>query len=189
MKFFLYANRDRRDTALTTRSKKKKHQEGLTMMLSLGFLLMIALIGGAAVTEMTLNSKVVSSTKNRYISFNTAESALLSNALLFQNPDIPPECNPNATGLLNEKKTGVWWDSFDWGSHGKQKQFNAVPMSHTVIEPPVIGASPYSFDSISHDTDVFYNYYRVTSRGKGVSSSVSYVQGSFIMKQHRNKAC
>lgn len=197
MKFYLYSDKsclythkDQRDTQLTTPARKKQDQEGMTMLVSLGFLLAIALIGSTAMNDMTLNSKVVSSTKNHYIALNNAEAALVSTAEIFQNPDIPPECNPNVNGLLNAKQTGFWWESFNWVYDGENKLFDGAPKeSYIAVEPPVIGASPYSFDSVSHDNNVFYNYYRVTTRGQGANLSNAYVQGVFIMKQHKKTAC
>jgi Tfp pilus assembly protein PilX len=169
----------------------KKKVQGMTLLASLVLLLAITVIGTSAINGVTLNNKLVSSTKDYYIALNHAEDALKASAHSFSNPDEPPECD-FAQGYLDARQSGTWWQNFDWENEAKEIVFShegTEQNSYITVEPPLAGAAPYTSDSLSHDNNVVYNYYRVTTQGQGPNQSKVYIQGIFVMKQQKNVSC
>ncbi len=158
-------------------------QRGVTLLIGLILLVVMTIVASSAINISVIDTKLVSSAKDRQMAFVAAETALASGGGFIKSPENRPDCSTPA-GYLGSLQTGKWWSGFDWANEAGHVALDSINSEAAyAIEAPVVGASPYTFESLSHDSGSRYNYYKVTSQGSGPGNAVTYLQSIYVLKQ------
>lgn len=153
-------------------------QRGITLVMTLVFLLLLTILGVTAINTSTLQEKMSGNLRDQDVAFQAAESALrggedsvglLAQAAGNRNPDSQTNCTnciwTIGTALpLND----AWWASWktEYGSSSKD-------LTQTYADPSfVIEYGGFSKDNINiggWSPSQGLHYYRITARAEGVT--------------------
>lgn len=175
----------------------------MTLVVGLLLLLVITIIGIAASNDTVTYSKVVSSSKDKQMSFAYAESALRTAGDSFQNNVPPPECADAAgnlaAGYINSQPTGQWWKTYAWESGADGSATTGAARVATmdgargkagyVIEAPKPGRGPDVTPNVASDASEEWFYYQVTAKGEGPAAAQTYLKSVYILKQNEDTRC
>lgn len=172
-------------------------QQGITLAVSLIFLLVLTIIGISAMSTSTLQEKMAGNMKDKVLSFQSAESALVSaeNWVQAQNTTIRSQTTPN---ILSPSTTGepLWRTAGRWSGANSIEHPN-TPLdqsSSDLFDLKYLSDSPrYIIEDLGalpceSKTTQCGGYggtpqrfmYRITARGQGgTANAVSLVQSTF----------
>jgi len=141
-----------------------RRQRGMTLMVSLMFLIILTMLGVTAVSDNSLQERMAGNTRNRDLAFQAAEAALkhAESTLPSWRRSV---FDGSVEGLfvydVSEPNDAVYWrDVSNWNS---SRQLPAGSLNQ-VAEPP-----RYLVHKMSSSGEV--EYYRVTARGVGGDAS------------------
>lgn len=165
-------------------------QEGAALIIGLLLLLLMTIIGATAINITTTETKVMANARDKQVSFMAAEAALAHSEDFLDDPAEPPSCNRPAGYLDDSQEADYWWQTFDWSKDTGGVEITGLgsEIAQYVIEPPESGAAPYKVRNIEAGAPR-YDYYRVTSHGKGPGRSETYLQGVFVLERRANTGC
>lgn len=147
----------------THTSSSRSAQNGATLMVAMIFLIVLSLLGVAAVQNNTFQEKMAGNTRDRDLAFEAAEAALRdasANIVTLR----PGPWDGSAAGLstyvaTNANDTAYWNNSAQWSSF-RTPATNIAKVSaqpqYRIEKKPNIGSA---------------EYYRVTARGFGASNT------------------
>ena len=159
-------------------------QRGTALIVSLLILIVLTILGVAAMSTNTMEEKMAGNSRKIDLAFQAAESALrdaqidlTKNPLSFPSPSSPNPCSPN--GLCTPSTTGTpVWDTVNWSTSARtygvythvytgSAPIPNMPQPVYIIEkmPPVVtpGSSLGQKSYNSQPPQV----YRITSRATG----------------------
>jgi len=159
-------------------SKRTFHKErGASMVIALVMLLALTLLATASARMTLLEERMTGNTHDRNVAFQAAEAGLREGEVVVQDPALDVDSFLNADGLYEAADPGddPVWTTVDWGSDAvlPYDDFADAPGSlanadaAVIVEQlPLVNIPPVA--DVPVDDEI---YYRVTSRGVGVSGN------------------
>lgn len=153
------------------------YQAGVTLVVSLIFLLLLTILGVTAMSTNTLQEKMAGNMRDKDVAFQATESALRAAEINMQQIGTAAggkEPVPNATGT-----GGLWLTSSTDVTNDSWWTTNSIPLpapSVTGVTQPRYLLEQLAFvaDSPSvasgYGTQAGIYYYRLTGRGNGITS-------------------
>ena len=150
-------------------AKAGVHERGSALIVGLVFLLVLTLIGVAAMGTTTMQERMAGNLRDRNLAFQAAEAALREGEQFLQQAALPP-FDGSTTGLIMREERGgrtVFWNTFNWAEQSRAA--TAIPAvtqpPRYVIEemPPIAGSG----DSLRFGPLPDVGVYRVTARSTG----------------------
>jgi type IV pilus assembly protein PilX len=161
--------------------------QGMVLIIGLIFLMVLTIIGIAAMTSTALTEKMTQNFRDASSAFEAAEAALGDGEYWVQRQGAIPSPVASCT-----TPPCVWtYNSFGsfWQQPDSWWQANAVPFSSTLsgvsLQPSYVieqySFVPYELSPDALSTGHGYYFYRVTARGSGpTSTSHAVVQSIFV---------
>jgi type IV pilus assembly protein PilX len=167
------------------------NQQGMALVMAIVFLLILTVLGIAAMNSSVFSEKMTQNMKDMTGAFQAAESALgdgekwLGNSTSVPLPVstcTSPPCSVwtlNSLGSTLSQQTTTWWQS--------NAQAYSASIPNAAIQPMYIielfNFVPYDLSPNSLATGKGYYYYRVTARGIGSTpNAVANVQSIYATK-------
>ncbi len=148
-------------------------QRGMTLMVSLVFLIILTMLGVTAVSDNSLQERMAGNTRQRDLAFQAAEAALRyaeSTLPSWRRSAFDGSVQGLFTYAANEPNDAVYWrDMAHWSS---SRQMPAGSLNQ-VAEPP-----RYLVHKMPSSGEV--EYYRVTARGVGGDTSAVVILQSVV---------
>lgn len=164
-----------------TYSVKKEmvfRQRGITLVVSLIFLLLLTILGVTAISTSTLQEKMSGNLRDQDVAFQAAESALRAGEdainLLWVAGRPSPISSTNCTNCAwntgtTDPSNDTWWNLWknEYGGTGKQ-------LTETIADPFFVIEHAANITDSGHRGDRYgppssTEYYRITSRAQGVT--------------------
>lgn len=159
-------------------------QRGVTLVVSLLFLLLLTILGVTSMSTGTLQEKMAGNTRDLDIATQAAESALRYAEEWFARNYAPPATLPQALGAGN----GIWPantvgptqidDPNWWAANGRLYMDDSAKQISEAAEDPRFVIE--RMESVKADGKVTYIYYRITARGVGASDTTQAVLQSYF---------
>lgn len=175
---------------ITQNNFRMSGQRGATLLVGLVMLLLMTVIGLAAMRGSSMQELMAGNMRDRNLAFQSAEAGLRAAENVLNGATIPA-FNGSQSGYYQDldgsKRTG-YWDIYDWGADSvltdmglervsEQPRFVIEEVSSTVVNAGADGGG-IDFASSMKSEDIVY--YRVTSRGVGgTDNAVVIVQSTF----------
>lgn len=166
----------------TTANTLAGRERGAAMVIALVMLLVLTLLATASARMTLMEERMTGNTQDRNIAFQAAEAGLRAGEDEAQVP-VLPDFDVNTKGLYTPAAPGDTpvWDLVDWADE------NEVLVSAEMVDAPgMLGDATVSYvveqlpriatpgESLAGDTTVDEaTFYRVTSRGVGVSGNAT----------------
>jgi type IV pilus assembly protein PilX len=166
------------------------HQQGAVLIVGLIMLLIMTLVGVAAVRGTNLQELMAGNARDKQIGFQAAETALRQAELIVDGVSAP---NVGAAGVIDEDSKGTlssyWRDAYAWKDANKSveaddalKFIQAKP--RYVVEKLEVAYVPGSdgraVDVLGRQSVPEISVYRITGRGVGITeNSIVYLQSIF----------
>ncbi|GAB4223810.1 MAG: hypothetical protein Tsb005_19860 [Gammaproteobacteria bacterium] len=163
-------------------------QQGATLAVALVILLLMSLIGSAAIKTTTLEEKMAHNMQNKDVAFQAAEAALIEAETWIANitsePSTVTVCSAqpciltfDSTRYLDEKDAN-WWASNSSQTSNTLAQVASQPryvieFLRFVADNPTIG----------HGIPSGMYYYRVTARGTGLTDDAVVIIQTSVAKR------
>ncbi len=185
--------------------KSYPKQRGMVLLVGLVMVLLITIVGMAAIRGSGLQESMAGNMRDRNIAFQAAESALrVGEAIVAPGASLPSfDCN-KGTGVCedisesNPAKSLIYWSSDDWSGkdsvakgvnlgiadlHSSPsyvvEKLNLPITSHAASEGSGIGVG-----SLQNVAGAVADPFRITSRGVGITSdSIAVVQSTYLRPQ------
>lgn len=158
----------------------RARQRGMTLVIALVFLVVLAFMGAWSVSSNSLQSRMAGNTRNRDVALAAAESALKyaeSTLKTWRLESFDGNGGLLSYNALDSNDTTYWMDSVRWSS------YRTLPSGglNQVISAPkyVVQKMPNTLNEISGSYDV--ENYRITSRAEGVDASSVVILQSILM--------
>lgn len=183
-----------------TSVKKLKNQQGAVLLVSLIMLLLLTVVGTAAMNLSVLDSRMTANARDRQIAFQAAEAGLIAAEFQLQDQSIDIDVGITDGYLGADQTADSWWFAQDkswWQAQGGDiAGFSSHESPFFVIEEPVSGsykavAGPNGisqnlgagnkFSSVEKE---WYNFYDVTSRGEGPGGSKVALQTNYARRTY-----
>ena len=158
-------------------------QSGIVLISSLIFILAITIIGFSGMNISTVQQKMAANMRSKEMAFQAAEAALLkAEQYLSDTASLP--AFTDSLGLYNKTSNGLQlWKSVDWADAAKVVKYTQG--FQELHEKPA-----YIIEKIDHGGTVAlsnratnnYQYFRITARAKGNSSSALVVLQSIYRR-------
>lgn len=146
-------------------------ERGAAMVIALVMLLVLTLLATASARMTLLEERMTGNTQDRGVAFQSAEAGLRAGEELVQ-ANVLPEFDVNAEGLYDEDAVpDAVWEGVDWEDDDEVLTYEDIddaPAAYIVEELPAFPESLGYPPKIENST-----YYRVTSRGEGVSGNAT----------------
>ena len=184
--------------ARRTRPAIRPFQQGVALVMSLVFLLLLTIIGIAALNTTSLEEKMANNVKDRNLAFQAAESALTLGEYWINNLLDKPSFPQNSFGLY-EPATGATpvWDSVNWAGSdvvnypntpgasgsGTLEKIQTQPryIIERVAEAAALGSGNTGGSVAWKPGGEPMTMYRMTARGTGgTNAAVVMVQSTFL---------
>ncbi|MGL6160039.1 pilus assembly PilX family protein [Microbulbifer sp.] len=173
-------------------SSKITAQRGATLLVGLIMLLLMTVIGLAAMRGSGMQELMAGNMRDRNQAFQAAEAGLRAGEGVLNGATLPTfSTGATTTGyvkdLANSRRTG-FWDTYSWNRGSAttnmslpdvadQPRFVIEEVTNTVVNAGSEGGAIDFASSLKAEDVVFY---RVTSRGVGgTSNAVAIVQSTF----------
>lgn len=172
-------------------------QRGFTLVLSLLLLLILTILGVTAVNISTLQEKMSGNLRDQDVAFQASESALryaelAVNQMWLSGKPTPISVNSCASSTcawdtdVPQPLNDTWWNSYkqEYGGTGKQ-------LTETTADPNYVVEYLANVTDSGHRGDKYappsgMQYYRITSRGQGITPfSLSILQSTYQI-QYQN---
>jgi type IV pilus assembly protein PilX len=167
-------------------------QRGATLLVGLVMLLLMTVIGLAAMRGSGMQELMAGNMRDRNQAFQAAEAGLRAGENVLNGATLPTfSTGTTSTGYVKDlpgsRRTGFWESTYDWNAGSAatnmglnvpdQPRFVIEEVTNTVINAGAEGGA-IDFASSLKSEDIIY--YRVTSRGfGGTSNAVVIVQSTF----------
>ena len=171
-------------------SRLPHREQGATLVISLIIMLLLTILGVTATQMMIMQEKMTSNMRDKQVSFQAAESALIQaeQSILAANtaPNISSGCtgfpcvNPLTPDMKFSTQSSDWWDqsgvsiSGDTLGQVKTQPKYYVEFYRFVPDDPTIG----------HGQASGIHYYRITARGTGGSDTANSYLQSTVAKRY-----
>lgn len=174
-------------------------QRGITLMMSLVFLLLLTILGVTSINISTLQEKMSGNLRDQDVAYQAAESALRYGELMVNNmwltgkptpisknicPSGTPDCAWD-TGLTNPLDD-IWWgiNRQAYGGSGKD-------LPETTADPAYIVEHLANVEDSGHRGDKYAappgtQFYRITARAQGSTPFAESILESTYKIQHKN---
>lgn len=166
--------------------RKLQNEQGAVLITGLVLLVILTLLGLAAMQAATLQERMAGNLEQQDLAFQAAEAGLRDAEAWLDATIILPEFN-NAGGLYQSNPTlwqqaGLWDDDIPGNYFIYQAGGLAQPLPRYVIEfmaeIPITGSDSVKF---GFDADVAPGIYRITSRGVSPNNrGIAILQSTFI---------
>ncbi|MBB3063026.1 pilus assembly PilX family protein [Microbulbifer rhizosphaerae] len=171
-------------------SSKITVQRGATLLVGLIMLLLMTVIGLAAMRGSGMQELMAGNMRDRNQAFQAAEAGLRAGEDVLNGATLPTFSATNTNGyvkdLVGSRRTG-FWDDYSWNASATtnmslpdvagQPRFVIEEVTNTVVNAGSEGGAIDFASSLKAEDIVFY---RVTSRGVGgTSNAVAIVQSTF----------
>jgi type IV pilus assembly protein PilX len=165
-------------------------QRGVTLVVSLMFLLLLTILGVTSMTTGTLQEKMAGNARDLDIATQAAESALRYAEEWFTQTYQPPATLPQGLGTVN----GIWPantvgptqidDPSWWAANGRfYKDDGTKQISEAAEDPRFVIERMESV--LQPDMKTYFIYYRITARGVGASDRTQTVLQSHFRTKER----
>lgn len=162
----------------TELSKHFRTQRGGALVVTLLLLLVMTLIGVTGMQVTSLEEKMTGNMRDRNLAFQAAESALRAGEEFLTTATLST-FSGNTEGLYKfTSLTTPWWQGIDWSdsdavitytpTDGAKLADVAANPAYIIEELPSV---PKAGESLEAGTPADINYYRVTARGTGGTST------------------
>lgn len=177
----------------------RHHQHGITLIMSLLFLLLLTILGVTAINMSTLQEKMSGNLRDQDVAFQATESALRYGELMVNNLWLtgkpkPISNNTCASGNLNcAWDTGVpdplndfWWSGAKqiYGSGSKDLPQTTADPTFIIEHLANIADSGLRGDKYGPPPGI--EYYRITARGQGTTPFSEAIMESTYKIQYNN---
>lgn len=152
-----------------------RHQAGITLVVSLIFLLLLTILGITAMNTSTLQEKMSGNLRDQDMALQAAESALrggeaaLRTAWAGGKPPADPTCTSTVCSIGTVQVTNdSWWftNSLEYGGSGTQITGAAADPRFALEE---LSDEPLSLNLCTPKSCPRAAYYRITSRAVGTT--------------------
>jgi len=171
-------------------SSLKNHQRGAVLVVGLVMLLLLTLIGMAAIRSSTMQERMAGNMRDHNLAFQSAEAGLSSAEAILNGVGGPPAPDAGVPGFGDTLipypgDAGYWNNDFDWGTYGKQTSMSLIGVhaeptyyvEHVLTNAPT-NTNSEEFAASQDDLPVTY---RITSRAVGGSpDAVVILQATYI---------
>ncbi len=154
-------------------------QKGMVLIMSLLFVLVLALIGVSSTQTASLELKLAVNDRDRGLAFQAAEAALMDAENFLRNTDPLPAFDGSEAGLVQAAgvdSTPRWW-SLDWATESRAYSGTlegiSEPPRYLIEELPPMPMPGGSLQSNVPLTEK--GWYRITARGSGATTSSTVV--------------
>jgi type IV pilus assembly protein PilX len=159
-------------------------QQGVALIVALVFLLLMTVLGVAAIRTTTLEERMAGNLHDKNLAFQAAEAGLRAGEEFLQQAALPQFAGSD--GLLQMQDEGGsadFWSSYAWGSNSK-----AVTLDD--LDPPLAAQPRYVIEELpplpAADGSVKFGalpevgFYRITARGVGgTADAVAILQTTY----------
>lgn len=157
----------------------RRPQTGAVLIVSLLLLLVLTILGAAAMRNTTLEERMAGNMRDLQVAFSAAEAALHAGEEALRAPALPAFLPANGnTGGYYQADSSLWKDSDFWTTPdkvipyaGKDDIFSDelfAPPAYYLEELPNVQSAGGSIEAgVAFDAGV----YRVTARGTGLSDT------------------
>lgn len=174
-------------------------QRGITLILSLIFLLLLTILGVTAINMSTLQEKMSGNLRDQDVAFQAAESALRDGELAVNQiwltgkptPISVSSCPSATIGCAWDTGTtdplnDVWWNASkkEYGGSGKQLSETTVDPTYVIEHLATVADSGHRGDKYAAPSGM--EYYRITARGQGTTPLSESILESTYKIQHQN---
>jgi len=178
-------------------NRARSRQRGVTLVMSLIFLLLLTILGVTAISTSTLQEKMSGNLRDQDVAFQAAESALRFGELAVNQmwltgkptPISIPSCanagcawDTDATNPLDD----IWWSASkqEYGGSGKD-------LPETTADPGYVVEHLAHVEDTGHRGDRYgappgTEYYRITARAQGTTPFSESILESTYKIQHKN---
>jgi type IV pilus assembly protein PilX len=176
-----------RNRTMQQKQQSKLNQQGAVLIVGLIMLLLMTIVGMAAIRGTDLQELMAGNARNKQIAFQAAETALRQAELVIDGP-TPPNTGTQV-GMIVEQSEGLvasyWRDTYQWTASGTPKsvevndalKFVQAKPRYVVEEIQVREVPGLEGGSIDDIAIKFKTFYRITSRGVGLTdNSIVYLQ-------------
>ncbi|MDD3937835.1 pilus assembly protein [Rhodoferax sp.] len=162
------------------RSAHRAYQRGMTLVIALVFLVVLAFIGAWSVSNNSLQSRMAGNTRNRDVALAAAEAALKYAESTLKTWRL--ESFDGVGGLLtynalDPNDAAYWMNSAQWSS------YQTLPSGglNQVISAPkyIVQKMPNTLNDVSGLYDV--ENYRITARAEGMDATSVVILQSILM--------
>ena len=176
-----------------------RHQRGITLIMSLLFLLLLTILGVTAINMSTLQEKMSGNLRDQDVAFQSAESALRYGELMVNNiwlNGMPkslsnPQCPPGDTtcawdpGITKPLDDG-WWalNKLEFGGGSKDLPEPIADPTYTIEFLASIADSGHRGDRYGPPPGT--EFYRIAARGQGITPFSEAIMESTYKIQHNN---
>jgi len=169
-----------------------RQQRGSALVVALVFLLIMTLIGSAAMQGTSQQENMAGNFRDHDLAFQAAEAALSSCLRRVQPPAALPPALPSPPGLLDPplaqgNDPGTFWTAYfqnnpsiySTGTTTPPAPPNALALMNVIQQPSCI-IENMNFTDLSCLSDVNLNCFRVTARGiGGTVNTIAIVQSLY----------
>lgn len=161
------------------RNLHRARQRGMTLLIALVFLVVLAFIGTWSVSNNSLQLRMAGNTRNRDVALAAAEAALKYAESTLQTWRL--ESFNGTGGLLTydalvPNDDAYWMDSTHWSSY---KTLPSGGLNQVVSAPKyVVQKMPNTLNSVSGLYDI--ENYRITTRAEGVDAASVVILQSIV---------
>lgn len=166
-----------------------RHQRGAVLIVGLIMLLLMTIIGLASVRGSNLQEMMAGNMRDHQVSFQAAEAGLRAGELAV-NGINPPDTSGGSVGLMQVLENGGiagFWFTYNWSNSSVETDLDlliAEEAPRFVVEQldvaAIPGADGGAIDVLSLERRPDLIFYRITSRGVGMTSNTeTFVQSLF----------
>lgn len=158
------------------RLSKTKNQRGAVLMVALIMLLLLTVIGMAAIRGSTLQERMAGNMRDRNVAFQSAEAGLRAAETVLNGLGAVPVGKGYGAAVDTPGDPSFWDKTFDWTNKGLQAALgityvNSQPQYYVETVKFTPGTVPGDgVDIVSQSAIDPPTVYRVTSRAEGGSS-------------------
>jgi len=150
-------------------------QRGATLVIALVMLLVLTLLGTTAMQSTSLEERMAGNTRDRNVAFQAAEAAVREAERVLAQPVLPPF---DGNGGRYQPTLGAGartWETVDWTDASAVTTYSEGTLAGVAGAPAyIIEELPAVFDtsaSVEAGTPLVQEYYRVTARSTGTTTS------------------
>jgi len=167
--------------------KLAKNQQGATLIVGLIMLVLLTIIGMAAMNITTVDVKVTANAKDRQLAFIGAESALFEGGQTILN--FPDALDNTATGYAGDQLQligNTWWN--DKNNWSLATMPGTLIDSEYKIEAPVMKSDEINVGMGNIGPDHQFGFYPTTAKSTGPGRAVVILQSHYVKKIYSNIA-
>jgi len=165
---------------------KKNAQHGAVLVVGLVMLLLLTLIGMAAIRGSSMQEKMVGNMRDHSLAFQSAEAGLRAGETILDGSALPSFSGAVAGYGPPQTQPGslsFWTTVFDWPNNSVRTALGLTNVAHEpqfYIERVLATDDTSGVDKVSQDNLSTPYIYRVTSRAEGGSvDSVTFLQSTY----------